>query len=201
MSAIRLIVGLGNPGPEYALTRHNAGALWVAYLAQDHGLTLRPDKKLSALYGRIQTADIDVHLLFPQTFMNRSGTSVQAACQFYKIQPEEILVAHDELDLPCGSLRLKKGGGHGGHNGLRDIISKFGGNKEFARLRLGIGHPGHKERVHGHVLGKLNNEEADLLEDTFRALRPELVDLIRDNWSGPMNRLHQIKPPSPQSSK
>lgn len=194
MSAVRLIVGLGNPGPEYANTRHNAGALWVEHLARSHGQSLRPEKKFQGLYTKLLVQQQDIHLLFPTTFMNRSGQSVQSLAQFYKVKPEEMLVAHDELDLPCGSLRLKKGGGHGGHNGLRDIITKLGNQKDFGRLRLGIGHPGHKEKVHGHVLGRLNATETQSLEYLFQALDSELSAVLKGDWSGPMNRLHQIKP-------
>lgn len=138
---IRLLVGLANPGPEYARTRHNAGAWVVEELARVHNINLREESKYYGLTGRIMANGQDLRLLIPTTFMNLSGKSVAALANFYQIKPEEILVAHDELDLPPGVAKFKKGGGHGGHNGLRDIISKMGNNKDFYRLRVGIGHP------------------------------------------------------------
>lgn len=138
---IRLLVGLANPGPEYARTRHNAGAWVVEELARVHNISLREESKYYGLTGRIMANGQDLRLLIPTTFMNLSGKSVAALANFYQIKPEEILVAHDELDLPPGVAKFKKGGGHGGHNGLRDIISKMGNNKDFYRLRVGIGHP------------------------------------------------------------
>ena len=121
---ILMVVGLGNPGPDYANTRHNAGALFVEALARETGQSLRPEKKYHGLYARIQLQGLDLHLLNPSTYMNRSGLSIKALADFFKIQPQQILVAHDELDLPPGTAKLKKGGGHGGHNGLRDTIAR-----------------------------------------------------------------------------
>jgi PTH1 family peptidyl-tRNA hydrolase len=125
--------------------------------------------------------------------MNRSGQAVQAIAQFYKILPEEILVAHDELDIPLGTMKLKKGGGHGGQNGLRDIISKFGGNKEFTRLRLGIGHPGHASKVTGHVLGKISKTEAPLIEAVIDEAIRYLPEIISGDTAKAMNALHSFK--------
>ena len=147
MTAIRLIVGLGNPGTQYQGTRHNAGADFVEALARHAGGSLQSDSKFHGLVGRVTLSDHDLRLLVPTTFMNRSGKSVAAASQFYKIPPGEILVAHDELDIPAGSARFKRGGGHGGHNGLRDIVPALGNNAEFYRLRIGIGHPGEASKV------------------------------------------------------
>jgi len=189
---IKLIVGLGNPGSEYEQTRHNAGAIFLAQLAQHHNQTLKPEKKFHGLHAKINTHGKDIHLLFPSTFMNRSGQAVQALCQFYKILPEEILVAHDELDIPSGTMKLKKGGGHGGNNGLRDIISKFGGNKEFRRLRLGIGHPGQADKVTGHVLGKPNLKERQQLSDTIDEAIRYLPEIISGEWQKAMNHLHSF---------
>ena len=151
---IKLIVGLGNPGVKYERTRHNAGQDWLVQLAGAEGITLAPEKRFFGDYGQGLVAGHKVHLLIPHTFMNLSGQSVQALCNFYKIDTQHILVAHDELDLPPGTARLKLGGGHGGHNGLRDIINKRSGDKNFHRLRLGIGHPGNAKLVTNYVLKK-----------------------------------------------
>lgn len=151
---IRLLVGLANPGAEYARTRHNAGAWVVEELARIHNVSLREEAKYFGQTGRIQTNGQDLRLLIPSTYMNLSGKSVAALAKFFQIKPEEIMVAHDELDLPPGVAKFKKGGGHGGHNGLRDIISKMGNNKDFYRLRIGIGHPGDKNKVAGFVLAR-----------------------------------------------
>ena len=154
-TTIRAIVGLGNPGPEYALTRHNTGALWVQHLAARYGQQLRPEKKFHGYYTKLALRTGDLHLLFPSTFMNRSGMAVNTLSSFYKIPPENILIAYDELDLDPGVLRLKQGGGHGGHNGIRDIIKAYGGNKDFPRIRFGIGHPGDRGKVVNYVLSNI----------------------------------------------
>lgn len=190
---IQLIVGLGNPGPEYAGTRHNAGAIFLRALAELHHCELKPEKKFFGYYGKITVSQHPVHLLFPTTFMNRSGQSVLAAAQFFRIEPENILVAHDELDLPMGSIRLKKGGGHGGNNGLRDIIDKFGGKNGFARLRLGIGHPGEASRVTGHVLGQLDKAEQQILTEMIHQVTHWLPDIVGGDWTRAMNHLHSFK--------
>jgi len=148
---IRLIVGLGNPGADYFDTRHNAGFWFLDLLADHLSLTFRYEKRFNADETRYRSNDMDVFLLKPQTFMNRSGQSLGAVMRFYKIKPREILVVHDELDLDPGSNRLKQGGGHGGHNGLRDVINHLG-DREFFRLRVGIGHPGDRDQVINYVL-------------------------------------------------
>lgn len=151
--SIKLIVGLRNPGAAYEHTRHNAGGWFVEALARRDNALFKVDKKL---HGELASTDIHgiaCKVLLPLTFMNHSGLSVQAVCQFYRIEPSEMLVAHDELDLPVGQIKLKTGGGHGGHNGLRNIISQLG-STDFHRLRVGIGHPGHKDLVLDYVLGK-----------------------------------------------
>ncbi|ESE96632.1 peptidyl-tRNA hydrolase [Salmonella enterica subsp. enterica serovar Paratyphi B str. SARA56] len=145
--AIKLIVGLANPGAEYAATRHNAGAWYVDLLAERLRAPLREEPKFFGYTSRITLEGEDVRLLVPTTFMNLSGKAVGAMASFYRIQPDEILVAHDELDLPPGVAKFKLGGGHGGHNGLKDIISKLGNNPNFHRLRVGIGHPGDKIKL------------------------------------------------------
>ncbi|WP_422138668.1 aminoacyl-tRNA hydrolase [Endozoicomonas sp. ALC020] len=152
--SIRLVVGLGNPGAQYDDTRHNAGFWYVEQLARAYGVSLQPEMKFFGLTARITIAGEDVRLLNPTTFMNRSGQAVGAISTFFKIPPQSILVVHDELDLPAGIGRLKQGGGHGGHNGLRDIISALGNNRDFLRLRLGIGHPGQSKEVINYVLNK-----------------------------------------------
>ncbi|UKA25987.1 aminoacyl-tRNA hydrolase [Photobacterium damselae subsp. damselae] len=190
---IRLLVGLANPGQEYAKTRHNAGAWVVEELARVHNVTLREDAKYFGLTGRITTNGQDLRLLIPTTFMNLSGKSVAALAKFFQIQPEEILVAHDELDLPPGVAKFKKGGGHGGHNGLRDIISKMGNNKDFYRLRIGIGHPGDKNKVAGFVLGKAPAKEQELINAAVDEAVRCMDILLKDGLSKAQNRLHSFK--------
>lgn len=189
-TGIKLIVGLGNPGPDYERTRHNAGAIFVQEIAKQFHTTLKPEKKFHGHYGKAHIHGHDVHLLFPSTYMNKSGQAVQAIAQFYKIQAEEILVAHDELDIPPGTMKLKQGGGHGGQNGLRDIIAKLGGNKNFSRLRLGIGHPGHASKVTGHVLGRLGKQEGQQLQDIIDEAARYLPEILRGDWQKAMNHLH-----------
>ena len=190
---IVMVVGLGNPGADYENTRHNAGALFVEALARAAGQTLRPEKKYHGLYARIQWQGLDLHLLNPSTFMNRSGTAIKALADFFKISPEQILVAHDELDLPPGTAKLKKGGGHGGHNGLRDTIAHLGTN-DFQRLRLGIGHPGDSRKVTGFVLGRLGKQETEQLTAVFDEVMRVLPDAASGKLAAAMNRLHSFKP-------
>lgn len=190
---IVMVVGLGNPGAEYENTRHNAGALFVEALARDAGQSLRPEKKYHGLYAKVQLNGHDLHLLNPMTFMNRSGQSVKALADFFKISPDQILVAHDELDLPPGTAKLKKGGGHGGHNGLRDIIAHLGTN-DFHRLRIGIGHPGDSRQVTGYVLGRLTKSETGLFNDICVDIMRVLPDAIDGHLARAMNALHSVKP-------
>jgi PTH1 family peptidyl-tRNA hydrolase len=190
---IVMVVGLGNPGADYENTRHNAGALFVEALARAAGQTLRPEKKYHGLYARIQWQGLDLHLLNPTTFMNRSGLAIKALADFFKIQPQQILVAHDELDLPPGTAKLKKGGGHGGHNGLRDTIAHLGTN-DFQRLRIGIGHPGDSRRVTGYVLGRLGKQETEELNAVIDEIMRVLPDAASGKLPAAMNRLHSFKP-------
>jgi len=190
---ILMVVGLGNPGADYENTRHNAGALFVEALARTAGQTLRPEKKYHGLYARIQWQGLDLHLLNPTTFMNRSGLAIKALADFFKIQPHQILVAHDELDLPPGTAKLKKGGGHGGHNGLRDTIAHLGTN-DFQRLRIGIGHPGDSRRVTGYVLGRLGKQETEELNAVIDEIMRVLPDAASGKLPAAMNRLHSFKP-------
>ncbi|MGH1462814.1 MAG: aminoacyl-tRNA hydrolase [Neptuniibacter sp.] len=189
---IQLIVGLGNPGDKYAQTRHNAGAEFVEQLAARHLTLLKPEKKFHGLYAKAQIGGQTIHLLVPTTFMNLSGQAVAALANFYKIPPEEILVAHDELDLPPGIAKFKLGGGHGGHNGLRDIISKLGNNKNFYRLRLGIGHPGQSSQVSGFVLKKAPAIERDATLAALDEAERYLELAISGDWGKAMNQLHSF---------
>ena len=161
-SDLKLIVGLGNPGAEYARTRHNAGFWLVDELARRHGGSFRTESRHQGEVARVKIAGREIWLLKPTTFMNRSGGAVQSLSGFYKIAPGEMLVAHDEIDLPVAALRLKEGGGHGGHNGLRDIIVTLG--DAFWRLRIGVGHPGSKPEVVDYVLRRAPAEEDALLQ-------------------------------------
>ncbi len=187
---IKLIVGLGNPGTEYESTRHNAGADFVTELARQHSLTLTPESKFFGLSGRFFLGSNDIRLLIPTTFMNLSGKAVGAIAQFYKIPTESILVAHDELDLPPGIARLKIGGGHGGHNGLKDIIKALGNNKDFARLRIGIDHPGNAKLVSNYVLRKAPANEQQLIEDSIANSLRALPTAVAGDWNKAMKDLH-----------
>lgn len=190
---IRLLVGLANPGQEYAKTRHNAGAWVVEELARVHNVSLKEESKFFGLTGRIQANGHDLRLLIPTTYMNLSGKALAALAKFYQIKPEEILVAHDELDLPPGIAKFKKGGGHGGHNGLKDIISKMANNKDFYRLRIGIGHPGHKDKVAGFVLNKAPQKEQENIDDAVDESVRCLDLLLKDGLNKAQNRLHSFK--------
>ncbi|OPX56688.1 peptidyl-tRNA hydrolase [Oceanospirillum multiglobuliferum] len=191
---IQLIVGLGNPGAEYEQTRHNAGAWFVEALARHCGVSLRPDNKYHGLYAKARFEGHDLHLLIPTTFMNLSGQATVAVSNFFKIPASAILVAHDEMDIPTGTARFKHGGGHGGHNGLRDIISKLGNEKGFNRLRLGIGHPGSSDKVTGYVLGRAPKAEQQALNDCIDEAIRALPDAVKGQWAPAMNRLHSFKP-------
>ena len=186
--ALRIIVGLGNPGPEHQVTRHNAGFWFVDLLARRHGGEFRDYRKFSGETARISINGTDLILLKPTTYMNRSGLSIRQLSEFFKILPEEILVAHDELDLPVGSLRLKQGGGHGGHNGLRDTIAHVGEN--FWRLRIGIGHPGKKADVIDYVLTRAPRAEEDLILESVSTAADCMPLLLEQGAERAMTRLH-----------
>lgn len=190
---IKLIVGLANPGAEYAATRHNAGAWYVDLLASRYNQSLKEEAKFFGYTAHIKLGENDVRLLVPTTFMNLSGKSVVALATFYRINPDEIMVAHDELDLAPGVAKFKLGGGHGGHNGLKDIINKLGNNPNFYRLRIGIGHPGDKNKVVGFVLGKPPASEQKLIDDAIdEAMR--CTDIwANDGLTLATNRLHAFK--------
>ena len=193
MTAVQLIVGLGNPGPEYDQTRHNAGALFVERLADSQRINLSLDKKYFGLVGKFSHQGRDVRLLIPTTFMNRSGQAVAALANFFRIPPEAILVAHDELDMPPGVAKLKLGGGHGGHNGLRDIIAQLGNQNNFHRLRLGIGHPGHSSMVSNFVLGRAPRSEQELLDTSIGFALDVLPEILAGDWTVAMRKLHSQK--------
>ncbi len=192
---IRLIVGLGNPGPEHAQQRHNAGFWWLDQIVQREGLSLRSERGFFGDVARLRGPEGDVWLLQPSTYMNRSGQAVAAMARFYKIPPEDILVAHDELDLLPGQIKLKLAGGHAGHNGLRDIATQLG-TPQFWRLRIGIGHPGDRAEVIGFVLGRPPRTELERIEQTLQRGLDELPRLLRGEFEAAMMHLHRGNPPS-----
>lgn len=191
-NAIQLIVGLGNPGAEYAKTRHNAGFWFVEQLAQQQGETLRQEAKFFGLAGKANFSGEDCRLLLPTTYMNRSGQAVVALANFYRIPAEAILVVHDELDLPVGTIRLKQGGGDGGHNGLKDISAKLN-TKAYWRLRVGIGHPGQREHVHDHVLSQPSRDDFNKIISTIDAALAVTPFIISGDMQKAMQELHNKK--------
>jgi len=184
---IKLIVGLGNPGQQYRFTRHNAGAMFLETLCDDFHGELRPDSKFFGLAERISISGHDVRLLFPTTFMNNSGQAVSAMARYYDIAPENILVAYDELDLPVETVRLKSGGGHGGHNGVRDIAKALDSN-DFHRLRIGIGRPSGKSI--DYVLGVPSKQEADAIQNNIDEAIRLLPLLVEGKFQEDMGKLH-----------
>lgn len=186
--SIELIAGLGNPGSKYEQTRHNAGFWLVEEIARLKGAHFRPESKFSGEVCKVVLEGRDVWLLKPDTFMNRSGLAVQKLASFYKIPVENILVAHDELDLEPGTARLKSGGGHGGHNGLRDIIAHLG--KEFHRLRIGVGHPGDRSQVVDYVLHRASQDEQISIENSIDDALRVLPLLAEGSWEKAVHRLH-----------
>jgi PTH1 family peptidyl-tRNA hydrolase len=190
MAAIKLIVGLCNPGTQYAQTRHNAGAWYVQAIADAHAIRLDLDTKFFGLLGRGLIDNRDCRLLIPNTFMNLSGKSVAAVANFYKISPEEILVAHDELDIPAGTVKLKQSGGHGGHNGLRDIISALGNCRDFYRLRIGIDHPGNKNQVSNYVLNKASPVDQRAIDEAIDEALRYTSSIIKGEHDKVMQSMH-----------
>jgi len=185
---MRLVVGLGNPGAEYETTRHNAGFWWVENLADAHGVALRNEPRFHGKVGRLRTGATECWLLEPQTFMNVSGRAVVALSGFYKITVDQILVVHDELDLPPGTARLKRGGGTAGHNGLKDIARHLG--PDFWRLRIGIGHPGERADVAGFVLRPPRKEEAALISEAIERSLACWPEIAAGEMEKAMHRLH-----------
>lgn len=185
---IQLVVGLGNPGADYVLTRHNAGFWFVDALARAQGGSFSHERKFSGEVCRLDIAGHDVRLLKPDTFMNRSGQAVQALAAYLKLPPEAMLVAHDDLDLPVGTVRLKQGGGHGGHNGLRDIIDRLGEN--FVRLRFGIGRPQANEEVIDYVLHRASDEDESKIMEAVGATLAVLPRILAGEMEKAMHELH-----------
>lgn len=188
-SGIQLLVGLGNPGAQYVSTRHNAGFWWIDQIASDTACQLSNESKFYGDAGRFKLGDREAWLLKPATFMNASGRAVAALAKFYKIPPEAIMVIHDELDLPAGSIKLKKGGGHGGHNGLKDIVACLGTN-DFWRLRIGIDHPGDRNAVVGYVLAPPLRDEQRSIDEAIDVSTTVLPLLIEGRMEDAMLKLH-----------
>jgi PTH1 family peptidyl-tRNA hydrolase len=191
-SPVQLIVGLGNPGPKYEQTRHNVGFAFVDALARSLGASLRPEAKFHGDVGKTRLGGHELWLLKPMTYMNRSGQAVAALANFYKLPPQSVLVVHDELDIPAGQLRLKQGGGHGGHNGLRDIIQQLG-SREFLRLRIGIDHPGDSREVTNYVLGKAAPDDRRLMDAAIDDALHALPQIVAGEIQKAMNHLHSRK--------
>jgi peptidyl-tRNA hydrolase, PTH1 family len=197
---IKLLVGLGNPGPEYDDTRHNAGFWWIDAVARELKVTLVPERSYHGLMARTTVKGETLWLLEPQTFMNLSGKSVGALARFFKIQPQEILVAHDELDIAPGEAKLKLGGSHAGHNGLRDIHAQLG-TADYWRLRIGVGHPGVKSEVVSWVLKKPMADHRNAIEDSIARSVKALPWLLQGEMEKAMAMVHTSKPPRPKPPK
>jgi len=194
---IRLFAGLGNPGPQYEGTRHNAGFWWLDALAHELGVVLAAERAFHGLVARTSHAGQPFWLLQPHTFMNLSGKSVAALARFYKIAPHEILIIHDELDFAPGQVKLKRGGSHGGHNGLRDIHAQLG-SSDYWRLRIGIGHPGNKADVLGWVLHKPTPDQRTLIEGSIAHSLQALPALLGADMDKAVQLIHTTKPPRPK---
>jgi len=186
---LKVIVGLGNPGSKYTETRHNAGFWFIEELAREYSALFRQEKKFHGEVAKISLAGKDIWLLKPETFMNRSGLAVQSLMSFYRISADQLLVAHDEIDLPPGTAKLKTGGGHGGHNGLRDIISQLG-TKDFHRLRIGVGHPGSKDQVVDYVLRNASRDDRILIDRDIDDAVQVMPDLASGAFEQAMQKLH-----------
>ncbi|API86634.1 aminoacyl-tRNA hydrolase [Francisella uliginis] len=189
MPKIKMIVGLGNIGKEYENTRHNVGEWLITEIAKEQNESFSSNSKLNSNIAKASIAYSNVLLVFPTTYMNNSGLAVSKVANFFKIEPEEILVAHDELDIDCGQIRLKKGGGHGGHNGLRSIHQHLGTN-DYLRLRIGIGHPGHKSKVSNYVLSNPSIQQKSLIDESINNAICVLDDIINYKLEPAMQKLH-----------
>ena len=188
MSNLSIIAGLGNPEPKYERTLHNVGFWFVDALARKYGGTFRYEKKFDAEFCRVSVKGDDIWLVKPQNYMNQSGQPVRAILDYYRLKPADMLIAHDEIDLPPGTVRLKQGGGHGGHNGLRDVIRHCGAN--FMRLRIGVGHPGEKDKVTGYVLKRASGDVEAAVERNIDQAMEVLPLLIDDGLNAAMKALH-----------
>jgi PTH1 family peptidyl-tRNA hydrolase len=187
---LQLVVGLGNPGAEHEDTRHNAGFWFVDELAARHEGRLKPERRYNAEAGRVTIAGV------PMGFMNRSGQSVRAFCEYFQVPSEQVLVVHDDLDLPAGVARLKRGGGAGGHNGLKDVIAHLG--EDFWRIRVGIGHPGHRDQVIDYVLQRASAVDERLMREAIELAVAEFPRLLTEGAEKMMNRLHTAPPAAQQ---
>ncbi|MDB5986827.1 MAG: aminoacyl-tRNA hydrolase [Nevskia sp.] len=186
--SLKAVIGLGNPGAEYARTRHNAGFWFADHLARAYRGNFRVESKFGGELTRLRIGSADVLLLKPATFMNRSGEAAQKLVQFYKLTPADVLIAHDELDLPAGTVRLKRGGGHGGHNGLRSLHQHLG--EDYLRLRIGIGHPGHRDLVLNYVLGRASGADQALIDDALARAQAAVETLFNQGWDKAAQQLH-----------
>jgi len=192
LTAIRLVAGLGNPGSKYEQTRHNAGFWFVDEIARQCNTQFKSESKYKSEVARCSMAGNDLRLQKPMDFMNCSGMPVASLAGFYRIPRGEVLIVHDDLDLPVGTIKLKKGGGHGGHNGLRDLIPHLGG-KDFLRLRVGIGHPGDRDDVVAYVLKAPSRDDRLLIDQAINAAMKVMPDLVAGNIEAAMKELHTVK--------
>jgi PTH1 family peptidyl-tRNA hydrolase len=192
LDAIQLVAGLGNPGAKYEQTRHNAGFWFVDEVAHQYNALFKSESKYKSEVARCSIAGNDCRLQKPMDFMNRSGLPVASLAAFYQIPRSSILIVHDDLDLPPGTVKLKRGGGHGGHNGLRDLIPHLGGN-DFLRLRIGIGHPGHRDDVVGYVLKNASRDERAVIDQAIDDAVKVLPDIISGDFDKAMKELHTAK--------
>jgi PTH1 family peptidyl-tRNA hydrolase len=189
---LKLIAGIGNPGPQYANTRHNAGVWFVERLAEKFGASFKPEKKFFGRTSLINVDGVEVRLLVPDTYMNESGKSIGILANFFKIEPPEILVAHDEIDFPSGKIRFKQDGGLAGHKGLRDISNRLAGATDFNRLRIGVGHPGDRTGVTGHVLGKVSAKDREQIENCIEDAIATIPCAVTGDWQLAMQQLHNV---------
>tara|TARA_B100000945_G_scaffold52213_1_gene37725 strand:+ start:139 stop:735 length:597 start_codon:yes stop_codon:yes gene_type:complete len=185
-----LLVGLGNPGKEYQNTRHNAGSDFVRMLCNDYQVSLAKEKLVNGYYAKFIINDCSIILCIPDTFMNESGISVSKAKKFFKVENHEILIIHDELDLHNGCIRLKDSGGHGGHNGLRNVIDHLNGDSSFKRMRIGIGHPGKDKDIVSYVLNKPSESERKNMENKMKSALPLIESLVINGWEKTIMKLH-----------
>jgi peptidyl-tRNA hydrolase, PTH1 family len=189
---LQLVVGLGNPGAEHEDTRHNAGFWFVDGLAVRHDVRLKHERRYNAEAAKVTIESVPLWLLKPMGYMNRSGQSVRAFCDYLQLPTEQVLVVHDDLDLPVGVARLKQGGGAGGHNGMKDVIAHLG--EDFWRLRIGIGHPGHRDQVIGYVLERASAVDERLTREAIELALAEFPYLLTEGAENVMNRLHSATP-------
>ena len=189
---VQLIVGLGNPGQQYEQTRHNAGASLISILSQEYDSDLKLEEKFFGFTARVKIDIQDVRLLIPNTYMNLSGKSIAAFAKFYQISPENILIVHDDIDLAPGISKYKIGGGHGGHNGLKDTIRALGNNSNFARLRIGVGHPGESDEVVNFVLKKASQNEQKLINESIVNCISTIPLAVTGKWNEAMKDLHTV---------